>query len=65
MGVTENGDAKYFLDPLFEVDAGVDKLGLKKKYKEEIRELIQGYIDRKSKVQVNGQGKVAQVPDKK
>ena len=41
MGVTECGDAKYFLDPLFEIDAGVDKLGLKKKYKEEIRELVE------------------------
>lgn len=33
MGVTETGEAKYFLDPGFTIEAGVDKLELKKKYK--------------------------------
>jgi hypothetical protein len=37
MGVTENGDPKYYLDTNFALDANVDKLALKKKYKEEIR----------------------------
>lgn len=48
MGVSESGDAKYFLDTGFEVEAGVDKLQLKKKYKEEIRKEIQYYIDKKA-----------------
>lgn len=34
MGVSDSGDAKYFLDTTFEVDSAVDKLHLKKKYKE-------------------------------
>lgn len=48
MGVTENGDPKYYLDTNFALDANVDKLGLKKKYKEEIKHLIQYYIDKKN-----------------
>lgn len=48
MGVTENGDAKYYLDTNFSIDTTVDKLALKKKYKEEIRNLIQYYIDKKN-----------------
>jgi hypothetical protein len=48
MGVTENGDAKYYLDTNFSIDTTVDKLALKKKYKEEIRHLIQYYIDKKN-----------------
>lgn len=65
MGVTECGDAKYFLDPLFEIDAGVDKLGLKKKYKEEIRELVQWYIDKKGQGKNQGNNRLATIPDKK
>ena len=55
------------MDPLFEVDTGVDKYGLKKKYKEQIRELMQGYIDKKGKGQMvnQNQGRVAAIPDKK
>ena len=34
MGVTENGDAKYYLDTNFSIDTTIDKLALKKKYKE-------------------------------
>jgi hypothetical protein len=48
MGVTENGDPKYYLDTNFALDANVDKLALKKKYKEEIKHLIQYYIDKKN-----------------
>ena len=48
MGVSENGDAKYYLDPSFDIDPNIDKLSLKKKYKEEIREQIQLYIDKKT-----------------
>lgn len=47
MGVSDSGDAKYFLDTTFEVDPAVDKLQLKKKYKEEIKTEIQFYIDKK------------------
>lgn len=48
MGVSEAGEAKYYLDTHFSVDAAVDKLALKKRYKEEIRQLIQYYIDKKN-----------------
>ena len=48
MGVSENGDAKYYLDPGFDIDPNIDKLSLKKKYKEEIREQVQLYIDKKT-----------------
>jgi len=48
MGVTEAGDPKYFLDTNFVMDPSANKLDLKKKYKEEIRELIQYYIDKKN-----------------
>jgi hypothetical protein len=34
MGVTEAGDPKYFLDTNFVMDPSVNKLDLKKKYKE-------------------------------
>jgi len=37
MGVTEAGDPKYFLDTNFVVDTAINRLDLKKKYKEEIR----------------------------
>ena len=50
MGVSETGDPKYYLDINFAVDAGVDRLALKKKYREEIRQLIQYYIDKKNAV---------------
>lgn len=50
MGVSESGDPKYYLDTNFAVDAGVDRLALKKKYREEIRQLIQYYIDKKNAV---------------
>lgn len=62
MGVSEGGDAKYFLDPLFEIEPNVDKLSLKKKYKEEIRDLIQGYIDKKTQARPT---RASQIPDKK
>lgn len=48
MGVSESGDAKYYLDTNFVLDPHVDKLALKKKYKEEIRQLMQYYIDKKN-----------------
>lgn len=50
MGVSESGDPKYYLDDNFVIDPAVDKLALKKKYKEEIRQLIQYYIDKKNAV---------------
>jgi len=37
MGVSSIGDAKYYLDFNFEINSGVEKLALKKKYKEEIK----------------------------
>jgi hypothetical protein len=61
MGVSEGGDAKYFLDPGFEMQSGLDKISLKKKYKEQIRELIQSYIDTKILKSQTKQG----VPEKK
>jgi hypothetical protein len=62
MGVTEAGDPKYFLDTNFVVDPSVNKLDLKKKYKEEIRELIQYYIDKKNTSKPNP---IKSQPDKK
>ena len=53
MGVTEAGDPKYFLDTNFVMDPSVNKLDLKKKYKEQIRELIQYYIDKKNSSKSN------------
>lgn len=50
MGVGESGDPKYYLDTNFVIDLTVDKLALKKKYKEEIRQLIQFYIDKKNAI---------------
>lgn len=50
MGVSETGEPKYYLDTNFAVDAGVDRLALKKKYREEIRQLIQHYLDKKNAV---------------
>lgn len=50
MGVSESGDPKYYLDTNFTIDGTVDRLALKKKYKEEIRQLIQYYIDKKNAV---------------
>jgi len=48
MGVNSIGDVKYFLDLNWEIVGSVDKLSLKKKYKEEIKELMQPYLDNKS-----------------
>ena len=48
MGVSGIGDAKYFLDLNMEINISVDKLNLKKKYKEEIKELMQYYLDKKN-----------------
>lgn len=48
MGVSGIGDAKYFLDLNMEINISVDKLSLKKKYKEEIKELMQYYLDKKN-----------------
>ncbi len=62
MGVTEAGDPKYFLDTNFTVDPGVNRLDLKKKYKDEIKELIQYYIDKKNTMKANA---VKPLPDKK
>ena len=42
----------------------MDKLALKKRYKEEIREIIQQYLDRKGKVKVQTESRV-QIPEKK
>jgi hypothetical protein len=50
MGVTEAGDPKYYLDTNFLLDPALDRLALKKKYKEEIRQLIQYYIDKKNAI---------------
>jgi hypothetical protein len=61
MGVNEGGDAKYFLDPGFEMQSGLDKISLKKKYKEQIRSLIQHYIDMKTSKAIAKQG----LPEKK
>jgi hypothetical protein len=47
MGVSEAGYPKYFLDPGFEVDGQIDKLSLKKKYKEEIKKEMQFFFDKK------------------
>jgi hypothetical protein len=57
MGVNENGDAKYYLDTHFSIDPAVDKLALKKKYKEEIRNLIQYYIDKKNAMKTQNSSK--------
>lgn len=62
MGVTEAGDPKYFLDTNFVVDSSVNRLDLKKRYKEEIRELIQYYIDKKIVTKPNT---IKPQPDKK
>jgi len=40
MGVGIKGDAKYYLDLSIEITSGIDKLALKKKYKDEIKGLI-------------------------
>ena len=48
MGVSGIGDAKYFLDLNMEINISIDKLSLKKKYKEEIKELMQYYLDKKN-----------------
>jgi len=57
MGVNDNGDPKYYLDTSFVLDPNVDKLGLKKKYKEEIRHLIQYYIDKKNTIKTPNNSK--------
>ena len=57
MGVTEGGDAKYYLDTSFSLDPSLDKLTLKKKYKEEIKQLIQYYIDRKNAMKLQNMPK--------
>ncbi len=48
MGLNDQGDAKYFLDTSFQLEPGVDKLALKKRYKDEIKQLLQYYIDKKN-----------------
>lgn len=48
MGVSDSGDPKYYLNTNFVLDSNVDKLSLKKKYKEELRQLMQYYIDKKN-----------------
>ena len=50
MGVSVSGDAKYYLDLSFTIEPQLDKLALKKRYKQQIRQLIQVYIDRKSAI---------------
>ena len=57
MGVNDNGDPKYYLDTNFVLNSNVDKLGLKKKYKEEIRHLIQYYIDKKNTIKTPNNSK--------
>ena len=47
MGVNQMEEPKYFLSIDFSVEPNIDKAILKKKYKEEIRAIIQYYIDRK------------------
>lgn len=47
MGVSQAGYPKYFLDPRFEVEPQVEKIALKKKYKEEIRKEMQYIFDKK------------------
>ena len=37
MGVSTIGDAKYYIDFNFEINNSVDKLALKKRYKEKIK----------------------------
>lgn len=64
MGVSSIGDAKYFLDLSIEINGSVDKLSLKKKYKEEIKELMQYYLD-KNNAQKNQGGSKTQIPEKK
>jgi hypothetical protein len=34
LGVTKNGEPKYYLDLAFKVDSQMDKIATKKKYKE-------------------------------
>jgi hypothetical protein len=48
MGLNDVGDAKYFLDTSFQLEPGVDKLALKKRYKDDIKHLLQYYIDKKN-----------------
>lgn len=48
MGVSSIGDAKYYLDLNIEVNSAVDKLALKKKYKNEIKGLMEYYLQKKS-----------------
>ena len=48
MGVTHNHDAKYYLEPTFDQDTAADRLALKKKYKLQIRNEIQYYLDKKN-----------------
>jgi hypothetical protein len=61
MGASSIGDAKYFLDLNMEINGSVDKLSLKKKYKEEIKELMQYYLDKKNS-QKNQAASKAQLP---
>lgn len=61
MGVSSIGDAKYYIDFNMEINSGVDKLALKKKYKEEIKELMQYYLDKKNNQKNQGNNK-SQLP---
>jgi hypothetical protein len=40
MGVGSKGEPKYYLDLNIEISSGIDKLTLKKKYKDEIKGLM-------------------------
>lgn len=64
MGASSIGDAKYYLDLTIQINPNVDKMGLKKKYKEEIKELMQYYLDKKNS-QKNTVSNKVQVPEKK
>lgn len=65
MGVSEAGDAKYFLGLDFEIDASMDKMQLKKKYKEQIKAQIQFFIDKKAASKNLAQSKMMMIPEKK
>lgn len=48
MGLGSKGDPKYYLDLNIEISSGIDILALKKKYKDEIKGLIQYYLQKKN-----------------
>lgn len=63
MGVTDIGEPKYYLDTTFTYNLAIDKLAQKKKYKEDIRQLIQYYLDKNKASKLNTIKKA--VPEKK